>query len=104
MISLEGHLCDLDVDECQSSPCLNGGSCLDDVSSFTCICSAGFTGSNCQNDLDECLPKPCGAKGQCTDKVDGFTCNCDPGFTGEYSRRLLKHNFDIYVVNLKATT
>ena len=36
-----------DIDECASSPCQNGGTCVDGVNSFTCSCKPGFTGLTC---------------------------------------------------------
>ena len=35
-------------DDCDFSPCLNGGECLYDSFSFTCRCSVGFAGDRCQ--------------------------------------------------------
>ena len=37
-----------DVDECSSSPCQNGGTCIDAVNSYTCDCVDGWTGTNCE--------------------------------------------------------
>ena len=37
----------LDMDECYSLPCLNGGACLQGVGMFTCHCSPGYTGTIC---------------------------------------------------------
>ena len=37
-----------DIDECSSSPCLNGGTCLDAVNMYTCSCAIGFNGGNCE--------------------------------------------------------
>ena len=37
-----------DIDECASFPCLNGGSCTNDVDQFVCQCASGFTGDTCQ--------------------------------------------------------
>ena len=37
----------LDVDECASSPCQNGGTCVDVVNAYTCNCVPGYTGDNC---------------------------------------------------------
>ncbi len=34
----------LDVNECASSPCLNGGACSDGVNKYTCGCAAGYEG------------------------------------------------------------
>ena len=36
-----------DIDECESSPCKNGSTCLDGVNEFTCSCAAGFGGTVC---------------------------------------------------------
>lgn len=34
------------MNECSSSPCLNGGLCVDEVNHFTCSCPDGFTGQH----------------------------------------------------------
>ena len=33
---------------CQDYPCQNGGNCVDEVNSFTCICADGFAGTLCR--------------------------------------------------------
>ena len=38
----------LDIDECVSSPCQNGGSCSDEVDKYSCICASGYEGATCQ--------------------------------------------------------
>ena len=38
----------LDIDECSSSPCENGGTCVDGVDVYTCECMAGYTGDQCE--------------------------------------------------------
>ena len=53
-----GHIfiSQVNIDECESSPCQNGGSCEDGVNMFTCNCdNTGFTGTTCGIDIDECL-------------------------------------------------
>ena len=37
----------VDINECSSSPCLNGATCTDAVNSYTCGCVAGYTGTHC---------------------------------------------------------
>ena len=37
-----------DVDECESNPCLNNGTCSDQVSGYTCSCPPGFAGDRCE--------------------------------------------------------
>ena len=38
----------LDIDECNSSPCQNDGTCTDQVNGYACACVAGYTGADCQ--------------------------------------------------------
>jgi len=45
----EGDHCEINIDECDPNPCLNGGTCTDGVNSYTCACIDGFTGEDCQN-------------------------------------------------------
>ena len=77
--------CAVDVDECVSGPCQNGGACRDSLSegisagTYTCLCQRGFAngvcdyayigeyadecaimdGGNCDLDVDECASQPC---------------------------------------------
>ena len=37
----------VDINECDSYPCLNGGSCTDGVNLFSCVCAPGITGLTC---------------------------------------------------------
>ena len=45
---LTGTNCDVDIDECASSPCLNGGQCLDEHAQYSCRCLPSYSGTNCQ--------------------------------------------------------
>ena len=50
----------VDVIECNSNPCMNGGTCTDRVNRYTCKCRAGYTGGNCESrksDSNICMPQ-----------------------------------------------
>ena len=36
-----------DIDDCVDQPCQNGGTCMDEVNDYNCICADGYTGKNC---------------------------------------------------------
>ncbi len=38
-----------DPNQCDSDPCQNGGTCIDDLNFFTCECPNGVTGPVCEN-------------------------------------------------------
>ena len=43
-----GKFCEVDLNECESEPCFNGGTCVDRPGYFVCICVEGFGGVTCQ--------------------------------------------------------
>ncbi|PNI42737.1 ACAN isoform 3 [Pan troglodytes] len=43
-----------DIDECLSSPCLNGATCVDAIDSFTCLCLPSYEGDLCEIDQEVC--------------------------------------------------
>ncbi|XP_056460177.1 sushi, nidogen and EGF-like domain-containing protein 1 [Gadus chalcogrammus] len=77
-----GRHCQIDVDECSSGPCQNGGTCLDRVNGVSCTCPPGFSGPLCETDEDECGDTPCRNGGVCIQGAGAFSCTCTPGFTG----------------------
>ncbi|XP_062936120.1 sushi, nidogen and EGF-like domain-containing protein 1 [Cynocephalus volans] len=77
-----GRRCHLDVNECDSHPCQNGGTCTHGVNSFSCQCPASFTGPTCETDVDECRSGPCLNGGSCVDLVGNYTCLCAEPFKG----------------------
>ena len=41
----------LDINECQSNPCQNGGTCIDAANKYTCNCVLGYSGANCETSM-----------------------------------------------------
>ena len=37
----------IDIDDCQLSPCQNGGLCNDEIDAYNCTCAHGWSGVNC---------------------------------------------------------
>ena len=110
--------CEVDTDECASAPCTNGGTCLessmvaensdwrnlisprfnlitvffaaDQLDSFHCLCTRGWTGDRCQEDVDECASNPCINNAVCMDSIDSasisindYECTCPDGWEGQ---------------------
>ena len=89
------------IDECESFPCENGGTCIDGIDYFICHCPSGYTGDYCETsgafqlglmssclgifyvDFDECVSYPCQNGGTCFDDIGGYTCVCILGHTGD---------------------
>ena len=40
-VGFTGERCEININECESSPCLNDATCLDDVGEFRCACING---------------------------------------------------------------
>ncbi|KAI5640559.1 EGF-like domain-containing protein [Phthorimaea operculella] len=78
-----GDLCQIEYNECESSPCANGGTCTDRVGGFTCACGRGYTGNTCQLKVDLCSPNPCPERRFCVDHGNSYACECPRGYVGD---------------------
>lgn len=65
------------------SSCFNGGTCVDGINSFSCLCPVGFTGPFCLHDINECSSNPCLNSGTCVDGLGTYRCTCPLGYTGK---------------------
>ncbi|CAH1248833.1 PRSS12 [Branchiostoma lanceolatum] len=73
-----GVVCD--VDECNSNPCQNRGTCIDGVEHYKCQCVRGWVGIHCEMRL--CDSNPCHNNGTCIDGLDHYICQCASGWVG----------------------
>uniref|UniRef100_A0A674NAK5 Delta-like protein n=1 Tax=Takifugu rubripes TaxID=31033 RepID=A0A674NAK5_TAKRU len=79
-----GVNCDLEVRECDSQPCRNGGHCLDSENGYTCECPQAFEGTHCEHKKLTCADTPCFHGGKCreTENDHTYMCECPAGYTG----------------------
>ncbi|CAH0721455.1 unnamed protein product, partial [Brenthis ino] len=74
-------------EECRSHPCANGGTCLDLISGYYCICPSNWKGPNCDEDINECYNYAgtdlgCQNGATCLNKPGSYECICKPGWYG----------------------
>ncbi|KAF1643865.1 hypothetical protein FQA23_0011318, partial [Aptenodytes patagonicus] len=76
-----GLLCESNLDDCQSSPCVHGD-CVDAVADFQCECFRGYIGKKCDINVDDCVRHQCLNGATCVDGVYGYSCKCPPQYSG----------------------
>uniref|UniRef100_A0ABM0MEN6 Fibropellin-3-like n=1 Tax=Saccoglossus kowalevskii TaxID=10224 RepID=A0ABM0MEN6_SACKO len=71
---------------CNSNPCMNGGTCHNFYTFYSCECSPQWTGSNCNIAVNPCNSFPCINGGTCDWLISSnvYTCSCPPSWTGSY--------------------
>lgn len=73
-----GDVCETNIDECASNPCLNGATCYDLVNGYRCACESAYTGRTCS--LSYCRDNnPCRNGATCH---GAGRCLCPAGFVG----------------------
>ncbi|XP_070175505.1 uncharacterized protein [Littorina saxatilis] len=80
-----GVTCQIDREECVSSPCQANAVCTDTAGSYRCDCSAGYSDVSgvCQ-DVNECDISPCDQT--CNNTIGSYVCSCGNGFTSQGDR------------------
>lgn len=77
----EGLLCESNIDDCQSSPCVYGN-CTDRLADFECECFRGYIGKKCDINVDDCVRHQCQNGATCVDGVYGYSCKCPAQYSG----------------------
>lgn len=101
---LTGSFCQEVIDQCDPSPCQNGGRCESHVGGYICHCPKqshdGFQygGVNCDERLVGCEGHECQNQGSCSpfllDGTHGYTCSCSPGYTGPLCKTPTTFSFE----------
>ncbi|KAH8019461.1 hypothetical protein HPB51_019483 [Rhipicephalus microplus] len=77
-------LADVSLDSCTPNPCLNGGSCIEDVTSKKrlCSCTPPFAAMFCHVHVCD-VGDACSGRGNCSVSPSGaLQCSCQQGFQG----------------------
>ncbi|CAH1269015.1 NOTCH2 [Branchiostoma lanceolatum] len=82
-VGFGGGLCEQNVNECASNPCLNG-TCIDGIAGYVCSCTTGFTGHDCSMNIDDCEYNNCSNGATCVDGINGYRCVCLSGYAGTF--------------------
>ncbi|XP_067851680.1 sushi, nidogen and EGF-like domain-containing protein 1 isoform X2 [Heptranchias perlo] len=78
-----GRRCQIDIDDCASNDCQNGGTCIDGIDGYSCKCKLGFIGKHCEIADSLCKTKECQNGGVCDADNGTAECICRKGYTGE---------------------
>ncbi|XP_053407261.1 cadherin EGF LAG seven-pass G-type receptor 2-like isoform X1 [Mercenaria mercenaria] len=80
------------VEECTSTLCKNGATCMSFVNAYSCKCVLGFDGTQCENNINDCTQDSCKNDGQCIDGINSFMCDCQEGWTGSTCAEACNNN------------
>lgn len=66
------------INHCLENLCQNGGTCINSIEKYTCICQAGYSGTNCENGMYSGVS--CSANSNCLSGLcTSGTCSCKQG-------------------------
>lgn len=57
-VGFTGQRCEININDCASNPCANGGTCYDRINDFVCSCAPGYEGRNCDRPSNGCSSGP----------------------------------------------
>ena len=78
-----GEFCQTAVGFCTLTACMNGGTCIEEATGFSCVCPSSHTGPNCDTD-NSCTANQCLNGGTCVNSTSGGSeCLCNGDFDGE---------------------
>ncbi|XP_071746088.1 LOW QUALITY PROTEIN: protocadherin-like wing polarity protein stan [Lepeophtheirus salmonis] len=93
------YTCDVPINMCYSSPCLNGAKCVSKENDYSCICAPNYVGKNCELSLltSSCTDNQdlCKLPSRCVDlQKGGVTCqNCSRNYYHDQFCQLKSRSF-----------
>lgn len=93
--SLQAIINNRDKDECESQPCQHGGTCLNLINGYHCLCPSNWEGNDCDVDVNECrnfagTDLGCQNGAACINKPGYYECLCRSGWFGLHCTRKAK--------------
>ncbi|KAM3968031.1 cubilin [Aphomia sociella] len=83
---LQNQVNNMAKEECKTQTCQNGGTCLNLVNGYHCLCPSNWEGRNCEVDVNECrnfAGTDLGCQnGQCINRPGTYECLCKSGWFG----------------------
>lgn len=83
-----GPYCSTDLRPCSSSPCMNNGTCIQNITDLAsptsyCECGQYYEADVCQTKKDICQNETCSNHGKCKDVNNKPKCECFSLYLGE---------------------
>ncbi|KAF7662518.1 hypothetical protein LDENG_00233700 [Lucifuga dentata] len=97
----------IDGNQCDSSPCQNGGVCKDGINTYVCWCNKNFIGKNCEIEVTKlCSVDNGGCSHFCVTQSDHAVCRCAAGYKLGADKRSCEptEQFSCGVVNVSTTS
>ncbi|CAB3228775.1 unnamed protein product [Arctia plantaginis] len=87
VLALENQITSRSKDECDSHPCQHGGTCLNLINGYHCLCPPNWEGRDCDEDVNECrnfagTELGCQNGATCINKPGTYECLCKSGWYG----------------------
>ncbi|CAB3235739.1 unnamed protein product [Arctia plantaginis] len=87
ILDLENQIVSRSKDECDSHPCQHGGTCLNLINGYHCLCPQNWEGRDCDEDVNECrnfagTELGCQNGATCINKPGTYECLCKTGWYG----------------------
>lgn len=93
--NLQVQLNNMLKDDCESSPCEHGGTCLNLANGYHCLCPSNWEGKDCDIDVNECrnfagTDLGCQNGATCINRAGSYECLCKPKWFGLHCTRKAK--------------